>query len=226
MLVINIQKLKHRWENLLNPFPVEPTISQIAFLELVTVYSSVDRFYHTLQHIQQVLKTIDEIQKQTSQLAAQTIDFSAIQLAAWFHDVIYEPQGKDNEEKSAVYAKTRLTQFNLPTNIIELVQSLILSTKHHHASSTDLHTQIILDADLAILGTSKREYQAYSQGIRQEYSWLNDKLYTWKRQQVLQQFLQRPRIYSTQQMFIKLESRARLNLQAEILDLSQYSSIK
>jgi predicted metal-dependent HD superfamily phosphohydrolase len=225
MQITNIKKLKHRWENLLTSFQVEPTKSQIVFCELVAAYSNICRFYHTLQHIQQVLETIAEIQKQTSQLTGQTIDFSAIQLAAWFHDVIYEPQCKDNEEKSAVYAKTILTQFDLPIKTIKLVESLILNTKYHQSLSMDLNNQIFLDADLAILGASKFEYQAYCQQIRQEYSWLNDQLYCCGRQQILQQFLQRKRIYCTQQMFIKLESRARLNLQAEMLDLSRYSGI-
>jgi predicted metal-dependent HD superfamily phosphohydrolase len=216
----SIETLKYRWENLLQTFQVKPTISQISILELAAAYSSSGRFYHTLKHIQQVLETIEEIQKQTSSLTAQTINFSAIQLAAWFHDVIYEPQSKDNEEKSAIYANTILTQFNLSSNTIKLVQYLILNTKHHQALPNDLHSQIFLDSDLAILGASKLDYQAYSQEIRQEYSWLTDQLYFRGRKQVLQQFLQRERIYFTQQMFMKLESRARLNLQSELADLS------
>lgn len=214
--------LQKHWENLLEPFNIEPTKIQTVFAELVAAYSSVDRFYHTLKHIQQVLETIAEIQKQTSQHTAQTINFPAIQLAAWFHDVIYEPHCKDNEEKSAVYANSVLTQFNLPIKTIKLVQNLIFSTKEHQVLTDELHSHIFLDSDLAILGAYQLEYQAYSQAIRQEYTWLTDQLYYCGRKQVLQQFLQRKRIYFTQQMFIELESRARLNLQTELVDLIQH----
>ena len=215
-----LEILKDDWETLLETLKVEPTKIQMVLSELVTAYSSINRFYHTLKHIQQVLETIAEIQKQTSQLTVKTINFPAIQLAAWFHDVIYEPQSKDNEEKSAVYAKSILTHFNLPINTIKFVQDLILNTKHHQALPTDFHSHIFLDSDLAILGASQLEYQAYSQAIRQEYSWLNDQLYRCGRKQVLQQFLQRQRIYFIEHMFTKLEKRARLNLQSELAYLS------
>lgn len=216
----SIEILKYHWETLLEPLQVEPTKIQVVLAELIAAYSSIGRFYHTLNHIQQVLEAIAAIQKQTSQLTAQTINFPAIQLAAWFHDVIYEPQCKDNEEKSTIYAKDILTQLNIPLNTIKLVQNLILNTKSHQALPSDLHSHIFLDSDLAILGTSQLDYQAYSQAIRQEYSWLNDQVYYCGRKQVLQQFLQRQRIYFTPYMFKKLESRARLNMQSELADLS------
>lgn len=216
----SIEIVKDHWEKLLQPFNLEPTMIQMVLLELVAAYSSSSRFYHTLKHIQEVLEAIEEIQQQTALLTVQTIDFSAIKFAAWFHDVIYEPQCKDNEEKSVAYATDILTQFKLPINTIKLVQDLILNTKHHQALPTDFHSHIFLDSDLAILGASPLDYQAYSKAIRQEYSWLNDQLYCCGRKQVLRQFLQRQRIYSTHYMFTKLETKARLNLQSELADLS------
>ncbi|MEO8894114.1 MAG: hypothetical protein ABI417_21730, partial [Coleofasciculaceae cyanobacterium] len=82
---------------------------------------------------------------------------------------------------------------------------------------------IFSDADLAILGASQLDYQAYSQGIRQEYACIPEQLYYSARKQVLSSFLRRTKIYSTPQMFIKLESKARLNIKSELADLSQYS---
>ena len=122
-----------------------------------------------------MLETTEQIQQHNSEMTAQ-INFSAIQLAAWFHDVIYEPQSKDNEEKSSMYASQALTQLNLPIDTIKLVQNLILNTKHHQPLSTDIHSQIFLDADLAILGASQLDYRAYSQEIRQEYACIPDQL--------------------------------------------------
>ncbi|MGB5960343.1 MAG: hypothetical protein WBG73_06755 [Coleofasciculaceae cyanobacterium] len=225
MPIINTEILKNRWFDVLQPFPVMPTVSNTIFSNLVVAYSSPGRFYHTLKHIQQVLETIEEIQQLKSEMAVQ-INFSAIQLAAWFHDVIYEPQSKDNEEKSSIYASQALTQLNLPIDTIKLVQNLILNTKHHQASSNDIHSQIFLDADLAILGASQLNYKAYFQQIRQEYACIPNQLYYSARKEVLSSFLRRTKIYSTQQMFVELESRARLNIKSELADLFQYPDSK
>jgi predicted metal-dependent HD superfamily phosphohydrolase len=219
-LTDSIETLKSTWENLLQSFQVSPRFSQKVFLELVRAYSSVGRFYHTLEHIQLVLKVIEEIRRQSPPQALGIINFPAIQLAAWFHDVIYDSKAKDNEEKSAEYAAATLTRLGIPINTVECVQNLILNTKTHQAPPADIDSQILLDADLAILGASELEYKTYAQGIRQEYAWVADELYRRKRIQVLQNFLQRKRIYFTPQLFVKLESRARLNLQAEIATLS------
>lgn len=221
MDIINIEALQYRWENLLQPFPIEPLVSQRVFFDLVAAYSSDGRFYHTLKHIEQVLEKIEEIeiQMQPIQLRSHKINFAAIQFAAWFHDVIYNPQLKDNEEKSAAFAGSILTQFNLPINIINFVKSLILKTKNHQSLTADLHSQILLDADLAILGASELEYQAYAQEIRQEYSWLTEQVYCLGRRQVLQGFLKRQRIYYTQQIFLNLELKARLNIESELAAL-------
>jgi predicted metal-dependent HD superfamily phosphohydrolase len=221
----SIETLKSTWETLLQPFQVSPRFSQKVFLELVRAYSSVGRFYHTLEHIQLVLKLIEEIRRQSPPQALRLINFPAIQLAAWFHDVIYDSKSKDNEEKSAEYAAATLTPLEIPNNTVESVQNLILNTKTHQTPSTDIDSQILLDADLAILGASELEYKTYAQGIRQEYAWVADELYRVRRRQVLQNFLQRKRIYFTPQLFVKLESRARLNLQSEIATLSSQQGV-
>src|SRR3712207_8236015 len=57
-------------------------------------YTTLFRSYHNLEHIYQVLETIE-------QLRSLSLNFHAIQLAAWLHDVIYDSRAKDNEEKSA-----------------------------------------------------------------------------------------------------------------------------
>ncbi|MBW4543864.1 MAG: hypothetical protein KME25_05400 [Symplocastrum torsivum CPER-KK1] len=42
------------------------------------------------------------------------INFPTIQLAAWFHDAIYDSKAKDNEQKMADYALVILTKLNYP----------------------------------------------------------------------------------------------------------------
>jgi predicted metal-dependent HD superfamily phosphohydrolase len=210
----SVETLKSRWENLLQALRVEPGLGQEVFFELVTAYSSANRFYHNLEHIRQVLETIE-------QMHSLSMNFKLIQLAAWFHDVIYDPKSKNNEEKSVEYAEAALNSLKIPKTKIETVTKLILSTKTHQALPTDIDSQILVDADLAILGSSESEYQVYAQAIRQEYSWIPDPDYRVGRKQVLQRFLQREKIYLTYELFTTLEEKARQNLQAEVAALSK-----
>jgi predicted metal-dependent HD superfamily phosphohydrolase len=97
----SIETLKLGWETLLQPFLVEPELRQNVFFDLVTAYSSAGRFYHNLEHIYQVLETIEQISRCRRSQVSHSLNFPAIQLAAWFHDVIYDSKAKDNEDKSA-----------------------------------------------------------------------------------------------------------------------------
>ena len=219
----SIETLKLGWETLLQPFLVEPKLRQNVFFNLVAAYSSAGRFYHNLEHIHQVLETIEQIYRCSLSQASPSLNFPVIQLAAWFHDVIYDPKAKDNEEKSTEYAEATLKSLKIQKTTIAQVKNLILTTKNHQAPPTDLESQILLDADLAILGSTESEYRAYSQAIRQEYSWVCDAEYRLGRKQVLQKFLQRERIYLTSYLFVTLEEKARQNLQSEIAALPSSS---
>jgi predicted metal-dependent HD superfamily phosphohydrolase len=213
MKIAVVETLKANWETLFQPFQVEPELKQKVFIDLVTAYSRTDRFYHNLEHIEKVIKTIE-------QMKSLSLDCISVQFAAWFHDVIYDPKTQDNEEKSAEYAESTLNRLKLPQIIIDRVKYLILTTKNHQALPTDIDSQILLDADLAILGATEWEYQAYAQAIRQEYSWMSDVDYQIGRQQILQDFLQRERLYVTDYAYKNLEETAKHNLRLEAIDLS------
>ncbi len=209
--------LKARWQSLLQPFQVEQRLSQKVLLDLVKAYSSAGRFYHTLEHIQQVLCTIEDLRKTLSHPTLP--NYAAIEFAAWFHDVIYDPRTNNNETKSAEYAVDVLKRIGILPEIINGVYSLIMKTQKHQEPD-NIEGQIFLDADLSILGASACEYSTYAQAIRKEYSWMPHEEYQARRKQVLQSFLIRERIYFTDQMFTALESKARQNIQEEIKSLS------
>lgn len=209
-----MENLKSNWENLLQPFQVDKNVSKKILMDLCILYTSEDRFYHRLEHIEQILCTIDSLRPICQNLPA-------LQLAAWFHDAIYNPKAKNNEEKSAEYAAIALTQLQIPHTIIDRVIKMILYTQYHQAASDDIDSQIFLDADLAILGTNTREYNVYAAAIRREYSWMAAAEYQQGRIEILQKFWQRQRIYFTDRMFTKLEKKARQNILAEIEILSR-----
>jgi predicted metal-dependent HD superfamily phosphohydrolase len=66
--------------------------------ELIHAYSSPDRYYHNLTHIQDCLSVFD----QTSSLVAHPKE---VELAIWFHDAVYDTRRSDNEQKSAEWAE-------------------------------------------------------------------------------------------------------------------------
>ncbi|MGM3307065.1 HD domain-containing protein [Anabaena sp. WFMT] len=208
MLAENITDcLFSHWQHTLQSFNVDQITANKAFFQLVSVYSSPSRHYHTLQHIYSVLNTIETFKTYVQ-------DLPSVQLAAWFHDVVYDTHAQDNEEKSAVYAANMLKKLAIPDINIIQVKRLILCTKNHQAD--DLDSQILLDADLAILAATPIQYQEYAQAIRQEYAWVSEAEYITGRGKVLEHFLQRQSIYLTPLMLESSEELARFNIRTEL----------
>lgn len=202
--------LSYRWQNTIKIFDVDEASAAQVFNQLVQAYSNPSRRYHTIKHIDCVLNKIQALQDYTQ-------DLTTVELAAWFHDVIYNTQAQDNEERSADYADEVLNRLDIPSSYITNVKRLILNTKHHQAD--DIDSQVLLDADLAILAANAVDYQEYADAIRQEYAWVSDDNYIQGRTQVLEKFLQRQRIYFTPLMYESSEQAARNNIQAEVRKL-------
>ncbi len=199
---------------LLQPFDVDSLAVDALFAGLVAAYTGPTRFYHTLGHIRQMLATVDTLQSLANDLAA-------VRLAAWFHDVVYDSAARDNEERSAKYAAAALGSLGLPAGTIATIERLILDTAHHQAPAGDVDSQILIDADLAILGALAPDYRRYTGAIRQEYAWLPEEVYEQGRVRVLKHFLQRERLYYTEPLFERLETPARQNLANEIEELDR-----
>lgn len=209
---MQLEDLKSRWQGLFVDFQGETTLTNKVFSEIVQLYSRDDRYYHNLLHIQHVLNVANTLKSLAK-------NFPAIEMAAWFHDVIYDPQANDNEERSAKFAFDALISLNVPQTTIHHVVSMILHTKNHDAPLENIDSKILSDADLSILGAEKLEYRAYAQAIRQEYFWLSEVDYRAGRKKVLRNFLERNRIYFTEQGFQMFELKARENIRDELSNL-------
>jgi predicted metal-dependent HD superfamily phosphohydrolase len=170
-------------------------------------YAGPGRFFHTLDHVRDVLDTVES-------LGSHTRNLNAVKLAAWLHDVIYDSRASDNEERSADFAQRLCEELSIPEG--RIVASLILKTKTHD-SGEDADAQVLLDADLAILGASEAVYRGYAKQIRQEYAWVPEADYCQGRRRVLENFLNRPRIFH---FLSRLEDPARRNIAAEISRLA------
>ena len=188
---------------------IAPAAAYPLFDDLVARYREPHRHYHNLEHISEVLQVI-------SRLIDTAANPDAIYLAAWYHDAIYDPRSKDNEERSAFLAAQTLGTLPLSPELIEKTGQLIRATAHTSERIDDIDAHILLDADLAILAAETRRYQRYAEAIRKEYSSVGEVAYRAGRSQVLRSFLGRPRIYHTVRMFEVGEGAARRNIAREL----------
>ena len=143
---------------------------------------------------------------------------SAIELAIWFHDAIYQPTAGANEAASARWFDSALGPF-LSANISADVVRLIMATDHSQPASGRADEDLIRDIDLSILAAGEGEYMKYAAGIRLEYAHVGEGDYVAGRSKVLRQFLA-GRIFQTDR-FKALEPAARRNMEAELAGLAR-----
>ena len=179
--------------------------AQLAALTgLVAHYSEPHRAYHNLAHIVDCLEQFEPVRPRAH-------DAAAVEMAIWYHDVIYDPRAKDNEERSADLAVQVAGEAGLPAPFQESVKALILATKKHDAS-LDRDAGLIVDVDLSILGRDPARFDEYERQIRREYNWVSDDAFAAGRAAVLESFLARPAIYGTEFFKTRYERQARENL--------------
>ena len=208
-----VAKLHPVWVQLLSDLNVPENTAVSVWDDLLQRYSENGRFYHNLVHIDHTLQIAQDLQDEAA-------DFRAVQLAIWFHDIVYDAKGQDNEEKSAMMAGRALFQWELDEALIAEVVRLILLTKSHVLLGDDQNGRVMLDADLSILGAPDASYDAYAQAVRQEYGFVADDVYRQGRTLILQQFLSRPTIFTTEPMRLLLEPQARQNIRRELASLA------
>ena len=155
---------------------------------LYDAYSEVQRHYHSIQHIVECLEHFHQIKTYLD-------DTLSVELAIWFHDVIYNPQAHDNEQQSADYMQ-RMLENVLGAEQIAKIYAWVLATKTH-APTADTDLAYLLDIDLAILASDPMRFAEYECQIQQEYAWVEPVLYVQKRQQVLRHFLETQPLYQT-----------------------------
>jgi predicted metal-dependent HD superfamily phosphohydrolase len=179
------------------------------------------RRYHTAVHVMWVLRHVAEL----AAAQATPLDVPALQLAALYHDIVYDPRATDNEARSAVLARQAAVELGWPADRADLVHRWVEATAHRRhdapaAEHVDAHEAVLLDADLAILGAAPAEYQAYVHGVRAEYQHVPASAWRTGRAEVLRGFLARPQLFLTATMRAARESRARANLTAELATLT------
>lgn len=179
--------------------------------EIEARYSEPHRHYHTLQHLSECFEKVTALLP----LAEHPPE---VLLALWFHDAIYDTQRLDNEERSAIWARDQAIELGVDAAAAQRIYDLVMATRHA-AEPVGIDAQVLVDADLAVLGASVARFDEYEVQVRQEYAWVPEPVFRRKRAEVLKGFLARPQIYSTSVFRQRYEEQARSNLQRSIAKL-------
>ncbi len=177
------------------------------FDELRDIYNDPERTYHNMDHINYMLKLLDECRH----LAKSYI---RILLVIWFHDSVYDATRNDNEINSAAFWCRKLSMF-LDHEALEWGKRATLATIEH-LPNDDPDIQLLLDLDLASLGIPYEDFLIGTANIRTEYKHVPEKDFKEGRKAFFEKILKRPRIYGTQFWHDKLEAQARDNLRRAI----------
>lgn len=207
------ERLRAEWRRDLESWAAPADYVEQTFDDLVERYHEPHRHYHTLEHVASVLRSAES-------LNGFARDPAAVRMAAWYHDVVYDPAGADNEARSAVLAAAHLTSLSVPSDVVRESARLIELTSGHRTEVGDRNGAVLLDADLTILAAPPDRYARYVENVRAEYAHVDDAAFRKGRTALLEDFLDRPYIFHTHSYRAEREARARANLEHELADLS------
>ena len=178
--------------------------------DLLARWAETHRRHHNVAHLNEVLDAI-------GLLADEGLEFDreAVELAAWFHDAVYEIGADDNEERSAELARDLLDT----SAVRDEVARLVLVTKTHKLTDDDVNGAVLSDADLSVLGSHPGRYRAYADAVREEYADIPDETFKPARAQILSALLD-GQIFHTAPGRARWEDQARRNIADEIAELS------
>ena len=160
------------------------------------------RHYHDVRHLVECLTEVDAVSAG-----------DVVELALWYHDVVYVVGQHDCEEQSAVVLLADAKTLGLPASTAEAAATLVRATAHamgRAPASADL----VVDIDLSILGRDPQRFMEYELDVEKEYASIPTPVFRRGRGEFLEKFLERPRLFQTDQFHRKYEDQARANITA------------
>ena len=180
--------------------------------ELERRYGEAHRSYHDAGHVKAVLADIDRL---AGEVALDNAQLAAAVLAGCAHDVVYDLRPGADERASAGWARAALLAAGIDAAVGERVAELVLLTIAHDCDAADLAGAVLLDADLAILGSEPADYERYVRAVRAEYATVSDDDWRRGRTAVLEG-LQAGSLFRTRPGHQRWDTAARHNLAAEL----------
>lgn len=175
-------------------------------------YHNIDHIVHCFQELEWFLSNSENKEK---------INVENVGLAIFAHDIVYGAKADElDEELSAKWLENYLK------NIEQFRQEpidIILSTAHLSGKyNVDTpEKKLMTSIDLAILGQREEIYKRYSDAVRKEYNFVNDKDYIQGRIKAIE-FLSNHQLFLNE-TFYKYEEKARRNMNNEKNKLYSYN---
>lgn len=189
---------------------VAPSQAQELWFQIEIAYTEAGRYYHDLSHLEHLFLELKDLQFE---------DWPTVLFSVVYHDVVYDVEQhlvmNDNEERSAAFAERHLAGFQYPAEKIEKCRQQIMATKKHGLSKEN-DTNLIIDADLSILGQDWEVYDSYRCKIREEFGVYPDSIFNAGRRKVLLYFLQMEPLFKTPHFRQLYEEKAKENLRREL----------
>jgi predicted metal-dependent HD superfamily phosphohydrolase len=149
---------------------------------LVALYSAPGRHYHNLNHINFCLARMEEAKKQDEFKHFKEEQWTALEIAIWFHDAIYNAEAQMvtpgySEFESIEFMRYCAVDYPLAINNPEWysiqrdAEDLILATAKHgkYIPETELEA-LMLDIDLASLALPWRQFKDNTDDVVMEYA--------------------------------------------------------
>jgi len=144
-------------------------------------------------------------------------------LSIYFHDAIYYPGDPHNEIGSAEYAYS-LLHGHISSYELERAHKVICLTKEHTKDYLvmDDAMAMVMDLDLANLGSDFVNYCRASEDIEKEFSYLTKEEYLIGRKSFIETMLARDSIFRTE-IFLNsgFEENARSNLEQDLVEIDR-----
>jgi len=198
-----MKNIKERWAEFVESRHVDWTWAMLCAL-----YAEPHREYHNISHV----AACSDLLRTSPSFA----DTPIVELALFFHDVVYVPGDKRNEELSANLLRSLLPVARLSSSSWERACLAIMATQHHETVVDDTVSQLTVDIDLSILGADLPVYDRYAAAIRKEYSSVSDDAWRVGRSRFLTEMVERPQIFQTAWGRQQFEDRARNNMRQEL----------
>ena len=170
------------------------------------------RHHHDATHLRESLALLDRWRREAERPQEVT-------LALWFHDAVYDARADDNEARSAAWATRALAAAGVEEGAVRRIAALVRATGHD-APPADRDAALLLDIDLAILGSPVARFDRYEREVRKEYGHVPESVWRTARAAVLRGFLARPRLYHLTPAMDAFEVTARHNLAAVLARLA------
>lgn len=180
---------------------------------LLDAYAEPGRHFHDVRHLAEVLDALNALER-----AGNAFDPVPVRLAAWFRRSVYAGE-RDDDERSAVRAEDELLPVVGP-DLTQEVARLIRATETLTPEPGDASAAALCDAALCMLKSPPERYDDYVREVRREFAHLSDEEFHAGRTLVVQNLLERPRIYHSEHGCEEWEAAARANLERELQALA------